>query len=127
MDIDTKRMIVEKYCYTTRCKECKLVGREWENTYKYHNCLYIDEATEAELNKAIVLINPESKSVDPTNGRYWSRVCEMQKKQTEKGLTKYGQILEDNKDMTVKERLEYLQEELIDALMYIEHIKEILS
>ena len=57
---------------------------------------------------------------------YWNNICEMQKKQTQKGINKYGQILEENTDMTVKERFEYLQEELIDALMYIEHIKRML-
>ena len=58
---------------------------------------------------------------------YWENICEMQKKQTEKGLKKYGQILEENTGMTIRERLEYLQEELIDGLMYIEHIKEMLT
>ncbi|MBQ0113301.1 MAG: hypothetical protein KBT03_09250 [Bacteroidales bacterium] len=47
----------------------------------------------------------------------------MQKKQTEKGIKTYGQTLEQNTKMTDIERLEYLEEELIDALMYIEHIK----
>lgn len=59
--------------------------------------------------------------------KYWPRICEMQKRQTEKGVEHYGQILEDNTGMTVKERLEYLEEELIDALMYIEHLKEALN
>ena len=58
---------------------------------------------------------------------YWSNICEIQKKQTEKGITHYGQRLEDNVAMTIKERLEYLEEELIDGLMYIEHIKDILE
>ena len=58
---------------------------------------------------------------------YWSRICEMQKRQTEKGLNKYGQILEENTSMTIIERLEYLEEELIDGLMYLEHIKEMLA
>ena len=59
--------------------------------------------------------------------KYWANICEMQKRQTEKGLNKYGQILEENTDMTILERLEYLEEELIDGLMYIEHIKEMLT
>lgn len=60
-------------------------------------------------------------------GKYWSNVCKMQKKQTKKGLKKYGQVLEENTEMTIIERLEYLEEELIDGLMYIEHIKEMLT
>lgn len=54
---------------------------------------------------------------------YWDNICAMQKKQTEKGIKTYGQTLEQNKSLTPLQRLEYLEEELIDALMYIEHIK----
>ena len=59
--------------------------------------------------------------------KYWNRVCEIQEKQTQKGVKKYGQILEENETMTPIERLEAIEEELIDALMYIEHLKEGMS
>ncbi len=55
---------------------------------------------------------------------YWERVCEIQKRQTDKGISKYGQRLEENTGMSMFERLEYLEEELVDGLMYIEHIKQ---
>ena len=54
---------------------------------------------------------------------YWDNVCELQKKQTDKGVKTYGQRLEDNTSLSPTERLTMLEEELIDALMYIEHIK----
>jgi len=55
---------------------------------------------------------------------YWKNICELQKKQTAKGIKKYGDILENNPtDLDIFERLRYLEEELIDGLMYIEHIK----
>lgn len=54
---------------------------------------------------------------------YWENICKIQKHQTEKGIIHYGQRLEENTTMTDMEKLEYLQEELIDALMYIEHLK----
>ena len=54
---------------------------------------------------------------------YWGEICKIQARQTEKGLAKYGQRLEDNENLGIIERLEYLEEELIDGLMYIEHIK----
>lgn len=54
---------------------------------------------------------------------YWAEICKIQARQTEKGLSKYGQRLEDNETLDIIERLEYLEEELIDGLMYIEHIK----
>ena len=55
---------------------------------------------------------------------YWSNIVEMYRKQTDKGINKYGQILEQNIQMTAEERLTYLEEELVDALMYCEHIKK---
>ena len=57
--------------------------------------------------------------------RYWQRICMMQKNQTIKGQRKYGQVLEDNVEMTAVERIVYFEEELIDALMYMEHLKEL--
>ena len=55
---------------------------------------------------------------------YWSNIVEMYQRQTNKGINKYGQVLEQNTGMTAEERLTYLQEELVDALMYCEHIKQ---
>ena len=55
---------------------------------------------------------------------YWKNICEIQEKQKQKGISKYGQILEENTSMATTERIEYLQEELVDALMYLEHLKE---
>lgn len=60
-------------------------------------------------------------------GKYWERVCAMQKKQTDKGIEEYGQVLEQNTKLKPLERITYMQEELIDALMYAEHLKELLS
>lgn len=57
------------------------------------------------------------------NQSYWNNVCEIQRKQTEKGIRTYGQTLEQNTSLDILERLTMLEEELIDGLMYIEHIK----
>ena len=57
-------------------------------------------------------------------GKYWKRICEMQERQQEKGLLECGEPLEENGSLLIGKRLEYLEEELIDALMYIEHAKE---
>lgn len=46
------------------------------------------------------------------------------KRQESKGLETYGQLLQDNHEMTTIDRIEYLEEELVDALMYLEHLKE---
>lgn len=60
---------------------------------------------------------------DAPENPYWERICAISEKQRAKGMETYGQGLESN-PMAIKERLEYLEEELIDGLMYIEHIKE---
>lgn len=57
---------------------------------------------------------------------YWERICKLSKRQREKGMKTYGQGLEDN-PLSIMERLTYLEEELIDGLMYIEHIKAYLE
>lgn len=53
---------------------------------------------------------------------YWERICKIAEKQRAKGMETYGKGLEDN-PLTIAERLTYLEEELVDGLMYIEHIK----
>ena len=57
------------------------------------------------------------------NNPYWENICNIAKRQREKGLATYGQGIEKN-PADVITRIEYLQEELIDALMYCEWIKD---
>lgn len=54
---------------------------------------------------------------------YWDNITAIYEKQRKKGIESYGQTLEENTSLTDIDRLEYLEEELVDALMYIEHIK----
>lgn len=54
---------------------------------------------------------------------YWDNICEMQKNQTKKGLATYGQTLEENTALSIEERITMAEEEAIDLLMYLEHIK----
>lgn len=57
---------------------------------------------------------------------YWNNICRIADRQREKGVKTYGQGLEDC-SLSDVETLEYLEEELVDALMYIEHIKSKLA
>lgn len=57
---------------------------------------------------------------------YWSNICSISDRQRKKGIETYGQGLENN-PMEISKRLTYLEEELVDALMYIEWIKDYLS
>ena len=54
---------------------------------------------------------------------YWFRVTQLADKQRAKGIDTYGQGLEDN-DADVLTRIQHIEEELIDALMYLEWLKE---
>jgi tagatose-1,6-bisphosphate aldolase len=57
------------------------------------------------------------------NDCYWKNIEDIAKRQRTKGIRKYGFTLENNDVLNTVETLTYLQEELIDALMYCEHIK----
>ncbi len=54
---------------------------------------------------------------------YWSNITKIYSRQRAKGIQEYGQTLEQNKSLTDIDRLEYLEEELVDALVYLEHLK----
>ena len=56
---------------------------------------------------------------------YWMNICKMNARQETKGLEKYGEPLEENTTLTTVQRIEHLQEELIDALKYCEHLKAV--
>jgi hypothetical protein len=62
----------------------------------------------------------------PIKNPYWERICEIANKQRQKGIDTYGQGLEDNKQNAIT-KIDYIEEELIDALMYLEWLKESLN
>lgn len=59
----------------------------------------------------------------PEPNPYWENICAIADKQRKKGIETYGQGLEDN-TWDIEKRIQYLEEELVDALMYCEWIKE---
>ena len=56
----------------------------------------------------------------------WDAVNEKAKKQRAKGMLEYGKGLEDD-NADINTRLDRIEEELIDALMYIEHLREVVK
>lgn len=62
---------------------------------------------------------PEVKQNNP----YWENICKIAEKQRNKGIETYGSGIEDN-PADIITRIEYLEEELVDALMYCEWIKD---
>ena len=55
--------------------------------------------------------------------RYWDNICAIANAQRKKGLDTYGKGLEENQADIIT-RIEHLEEELVDALMYCEWIKD---
>lgn len=58
---------------------------------------------------------------------YWKNITDLKEKQTEKGLKEYGQVLEENQSIPTLTRITMVEEEMVDALMYLEHLKAVLS
>lgn len=73
-----------------------------------------------EANRAALAALREKQALE--NNPYWKRICSLSERQRAKGMETYGKGLEDN-PLNAVERLTYLEEELVDSLMYIEHIK----
>lgn len=71
-------------------------------------------------------IPPMPKTIPPRDKKpnYWQNITKINQKQEAKGVSKYGQNLEDNITLSTVQRIEHLQEELIDGLKYCEHIKQ---
>lgn len=57
---------------------------------------------------------------------YEKNINELLKKQRQKGISKYGAVLEDNTTLTSYQRIEHFEEELMDALMYAQHLKVVM-
>lgn len=54
---------------------------------------------------------------------YWKNITALADRQRNKGISTYGRGLEDDTAGIIT-RIERIEEELIDALMYMEHLKE---
>lgn len=55
---------------------------------------------------------------------YWDNISKIEFKQTAKGISEYGQTLEENQIPSVLERITYIEEELVDALKYLEWLAD---
>lgn len=63
------------------------------------------------------------KGFDNMGNPYWENINELARQQRIKGMKKYKTGLEDNYKSTV-DKIQYIEEELIDALMYLEWLKD---
>lgn len=78
----------------------------------------------AQPDNAPLTLEQQSKPDNTTAAAnpYWQRVCAIADKQRAKGIAEYGQGLEDN-PADIARRITYLEEEMVDGLMYCEWIK----
>lgn len=75
-----------------------------------------------------LVVDPEEEEKageikDAEKHPYRMAVEKLLDRQEEKGISKYGVTLDKNVTLTGTQRIEHLEEELIDALMYCEHLK----
>lgn len=68
----------------------------------------------------------EGYEIEDQDNPYWQRITALADKQRAKGMSKYGVGLEDN-TANATERVRHIQEELIDALMYLTWLEESLK
>ncbi len=114
MTLAEKRKKIQEYCETSvgdscaDCPLCEVIKNEGGFCY----------SGKANIERNYDILFGNGKDQNP----YWQRICKLADKQRAKGMETYGQGLEMN-PLTIMERLTYLEEELIDGLMYIEHIK----
>lgn len=119
-------MVVDMYPTICNGKECTrimfcqtIMTLEEDMYYKPLSPNWVDVIENVKLDKNGFYICNDNSSNDP----YWSRITEMAQKQRNKGLEEYGKgIEEDTADVLT--RLTRIQEELIDSLYYIEHLKD---
>ena len=129
MTIEEKRARVSDYCESVNCKNCLLRNKDFETPLMGFlnglKCLIIGEATESDLDKALEIIDDkEAIENDKKSGNpYWDRITALANKQRETGIKEYGRGLEDD-TANIDIRLNRISEELIDALMYIEHLRD---
>lgn len=103
------------------CNGCKYELKEL-NEFPCDHCRGTVNLGSSFYLKCADLYDPDT-SDNPYDNPYWERICKLSERQRAKGMETYGQGLESN-PAAILERIEYLQEELVDALMYCEWIKD---
>ena len=115
MTIKEKRAKLKQYCNRQdTCRNCKCEYDPYEACYS--------GSDEHMLKNYQRVFGAENDTKNP----YWDHICALSERQRAKGIETYGHGLENNPAAMLK-RIEHLQEELIDGLMYCEWIKDKLT
>lgn len=72
-----------------------------------------------------IIIDVLKGHLEAKQNPYWERICKLADRQRAKGMQTYGQGLEAN-PASIMARIQHLEEELIDGLMYCEWLKDYL-
>jgi len=56
--------------------------------------------------------------------RYWNNITSIYAQQRQKGIENYNMTLEDNQSVDFEDRIQYIEEEMVDSLMYLEWLKD---
>ena len=106
------------------CDGCKHYSDDGDGELPCSHCRGTIPHGNSYYSKCADFYEPEEPK-EPENP-YWEKICELAEKQRSKGINKYGKGLEYNSADAIA-RINHLQEELIDGLMYCEWIKEKLT
>ena len=117
MTFEEKVQAIAKYCAEHKCNSCELYGK----IPLTKPCVVSEDIDEHY--EILFGIEPEDTADE---NPYWESIKALATKQRAKGIETYGQGLECN-TAAIMTRLDYLSEELIDALMYIQWIKDFLT
>lgn len=111
MTLGEKRDRIKKHCESVGdCTDCSLYYKIPTKDNCYEDIMLVPKHYE-------ILFGGDS------DNPYWNRIEVIAKRQRDKGIKTYGQGLENN-PLAIMKRIEHLEEELIDGLMYCEWIKE---
>lgn len=123
MTLEEKRQKIRQHCesWPFPCERCPVSEVIEGNESCYEHGFGLFKEPDIERNYK-VLFGDDGENSDDDNP-YWERICKLADKQRAKGMKTYGQGLESN-PAAICERINHLQEELIDALMYCEWIKD---
>ncbi len=108
---------VQHYCTNEYCSSCKIK----DLCHSVHGEFHKNNAV------CVAAYQLLTANMEVSENPYWERITEMSNRQREKGIKTYGQGLEMFTTPDAIKRIEYIQEELIDGLMYLEWLKEILK
>lgn len=115
--LDEKHYIVSAEWTADNPEWCYVCNRY--GTYDVHSAVF----SEHELVKYDEVEENPNKVKQAGKPLYQVSVEALIDRQIKKGIDKYGVTLDQNTTLTMKQRIEHLQEELVDGLMYCEHLK----